>query len=95
MEKFISEVRSRFDYVVFDSPPIIPLTDAEILAKKVDGTILVVSANNTETAMFDRAVKLLKHDDSVLIGAVLNNFSAKAGYGSYYKYYYYSHKDKE
>ncbi len=75
MEKFISEVRSRFDYVVFDSPPIIPLTDAEILAKKVDGTILVVSADNTETAMLDRAVKLLKHDDSVLIGAVLNNFS--------------------
>jgi tyrosine-protein kinase Etk/Wzc len=89
MESFLEEVRSRYDYVILDSPPIVAVTDAEILAKKVDGSILVVSADVTEESMLERAVQLLKHDNSILIGTVLNNFSTKPGYGSYYKYYYY------
>jgi tyrosine-protein kinase Etk/Wzc len=89
MEEFISKVRSEFDYVIIDSPPIIAVTDAEILARKVDGNILVVSADYTEKDMLERALQLLKNDQSVLIGTVLNNFNAKPGYGSYHKYYYY------
>ncbi len=89
MEDFLSEVRSKYDYIILDSPPIVAVTDAEILAKKVDGSILVISADVTETAMLDRALQLLKHDNSNVIGAVLNNFSTKPGYKSYYKYYYY------
>lgn len=89
MEKFLTDVRNRFDYIVLDSPPIVAVTDAEILARKVDGSIIVVSADVTEKAMMDRAIQLLKHDNSVLIGAVLNNFKNKPGYGSYYKYHYY------
>ncbi len=96
MEDFLTEVRGKYDYVVLDSPPIVAVTDAEILAKKVDGSILVVSADVTELSMMDRAVQLLKHDNSQLIGTVLNNFSTKPGYGSYYKYYYYyASKSKE
>lgn len=96
MEDFLTEVRGKYDYVVLDSPPIVAVTDAEILAKKVDGSILVVSADVTELSMMDRAVQLLKHDNSQLIGTVLNNFSTKPGYGSYYKYYYYyASKNKE
>lgn len=96
MEEFLTEVRSKYDYIVLDSPPIVAVTDAEILAKKVDGSILVVSANVTELSMMDRAVQLIKHDNSQFIGTVLNNFSIKPGYGSYYKYYYYyAAKSKE
>ncbi|MEJ5262047.1 MAG: polysaccharide biosynthesis tyrosine autokinase [Ignavibacterium sp.] len=89
MINFISNVRGKFDYVIIDSPPIVAVTDAEILARKVDGTILVCSAQITEIEMLTRAAELLKNDNSNLIGAVLNNFNFKAGYGSYYKYYYY------
>lgn len=89
MEKFLAEVRNRFDYIILDSPPIVAVTDAEILAKKVDGSIIVASADITETDIFDRAIELLKHDNSVLIGSVLNNFNNKPGYGSFYKYHYY------
>jgi tyrosine-protein kinase Etk/Wzc len=89
MEEFIAKVRSEFDFVIIDSPPIIAVTDAEILARKVDGNILVVSAEYTERDMLDRALQLLKNDQSVLIGTVLNNFNTKPGYGSYHKYYYY------
>lgn len=89
MEKLLKELRDKFDYIVIDSPPIVAVTDAEILARKVDGTILVCSSDLTEINMFERAVDLLRNDNSTLIGTVLNNFSTKAGYGSYYKYYYY------
>lgn len=93
MEDFLTEMRSKFDYVILDSPPIVAVTDAEILAKKVDGSILIISADVTELSLLDRAVQLLKHDNSIIIGAVLNNFSTKPGYKSYYKYYsYYASK---
>lgn len=89
MVDFLSTVRERFDYVIIDSSPIVAVTDAEILARKVDGTILVCSAQITEIEMLTRAAELLRNDSSNLIGTVLNNFNVKAGYGSYYKYYYY------
>lgn len=89
MVNFLSTVRERFDYVIIDSPPIVAVTDAEILARKVDGTILVCSAEITEIEMLTRAAELLRNDSSNLIGTVLNKFNVKAGYSTYYKYYYY------
>ena len=59
MDDFLSTVRNMYDYVIIDSPPIIAVTDAEILAKKVDGAILVVSSEITEYQMMERAVQLI------------------------------------
>lgn len=89
LEKLLAELRTKYDYIIIDSPPIVAVTDAEILARKVDGTILVCSSELTEINMLERAIDLLRNDNSTLIGTVLNNFSTKAGYSSYYKYYYY------
>ena len=89
MDDLLKRVREEFDYVIIDSPPIVAVTDAEILARKVDGSILVVSADKTEKNLLQLGIKLIKNEESFLIGTVLNNFSAKTGYGSYYKYYYY------
>jgi len=89
METFNEKLRGLYDYIVIDSPPIIAVTDAEILSSVVDGTILVVSANNTEMELMEKAVQLLNHERSSFIGVVLNNFTYRSGYGSYYKYYYY------
>jgi tyrosine-protein kinase Etk/Wzc len=89
MGQFINEMRERYDIVILDSPPIIAVTDSEILARKVDGTILVVSAEVTEIEMMEKSISLLKNANAPFIGTVLNNFSYKSGYGSYYKYYYY------
>ena len=89
MKKFLAEMREQYDIVILDSPPIIAVTDSEILATMVDGTILVVSADTTEFDLMERSVELIKKDKSSFIGTVLNNFSYKSGYGSYYKYYYY------
>lgn len=89
MDDFLTLVREKYDYVIIDSPPIIAVTDAEILAKKVDGAILVVSSEITEYQMMDRAIQLIEHDNTTLIGSVLNNFDTRSAYGTYYKYKYY------
>lgn len=89
LEDFLQEMKKVYDIIIIDSPPIVAVTDSEILSRKVDGTILVVSSETTEADMLKRALELLRHDNATVIGTVLNNFSYKAGYASYYKYYYY------
>ena len=78
-----------YDLIIVDSPPIIAVADSEILTSMVDGTILIVSAETTEIEMMERSVELIKRENTQFLGTVLNNFSYKSGYGSYYKYYYY------
>lgn len=95
IDEFIAKVRSVYDIIIFDTPPIISVADAEILAKKVDGTILVGSANKTLKDMLSRSIQFIKNDYSVLLGVVLNNFDTKSAYGSYYKYYYSYHTHKK
>ena len=89
MRTLLAKFRNEYDLVVIDSPPIIAVTDSEILSNMVDGTIIVVSADTTEIELMERAVELIKAENTHFLGTVLNNFSFKSGYGSYYKYYYY------
>lgn len=89
MKEFIEKLKEIYDVIIVDSPPIIAVTDSEIISRLVDASILVVSANNTEIDLMTKAVELLKHEKKSFIGVLLNNFSYKSGYGSYYKYYYY------
>ncbi len=95
MLNFLDDMRSRFDLVILDSPPIISVTDSEILSRVVDGALLVVKAESTEVELMKHAVDLMRNERSPFLGAVLNNFVYKSGYGAYYKYYYYySHTSK-
>jgi tyrosine-protein kinase Etk/Wzc len=89
MRNFLKKLRDEYDLIILDSPPIIAVTDSEILTSMVDGTLLVVSSENTEIDMMERSVELIRRENTQFLGTVLNNFSYKSGYGSYYKYYYY------
>jgi len=89
MRSFLKQMRNNYDLIILDSPPVIAVTDSEILTSMVDGTLLVVSAENTEIEMMERSVELIRRENTQFLGTVLNNFSYKSGYGSYYKYYYY------
>ena len=95
MKDFLDEMRKRFDIIILDSAPVIAVIDSEILAKLVDGTVLVVSANKTDTRLMVDAVDLLKKDGVPFLGAVLNNFKYKNGYGYYYKYFYNYESDRK
>ncbi len=89
MINFLSEIRDRYDFIILDTPPVIAVTDSEILARYVDGSVLVVSADTTEMELLKRAGEIMRQGTHHFIGAVLNNFVYKSSYGSYYKYYYY------
>jgi len=73
MESLISSLKSRADIVLFDAPPIVAVTDAALLASKLDGVLLVVSAGQTKREHAQRAKELLERINVRLVGAVLTN----------------------
>lgn len=94
MRDFLKLLREKFDMVILDSPPVIAVTDSEILARLADATMLVVSANTTEMELIRKAVEIINQKGVTFIGTVLNNFVYRSSYGSYYKYYYYYTRPK-
>lgn len=87
--RLTEELKSRYDRVIFDSPPIAPVTDAAVLSATVDGVVLVVRSNVTRTEVLGRSVEMLTAVNANIIGAVFNDVdlnSRRAG-NSYYYYY--------
>lgn len=86
----LARLSERFETVVIDSPPVVPVTDAAVLSTKVDGTVIVVRASKTSRDVARRAVRALRDVGGQLIGNVLNAVDlSRRGYG-YQNYYYYS-----
>ncbi|MBK6506691.1 MAG: CpsD/CapB family tyrosine-protein kinase [Ignavibacteria bacterium] len=96
MMDFLNLMKSKYDFVIIDSPPFISVTDAEILFRITDGTILVLKAGKTPSEAFYRTCeKLSSMNPHNFLGVVFNNFSFKSSYGYYYNYYYYYTKPDE
>src|SRR5690606_15921517 len=68
----VNEARSRFDFVIFDSPPLGAVTDAVILAHHVDGTVLIARAGRTPTAALRASIRRIEDVEAKVIGSVLN-----------------------
>jgi len=94
MEELLKKLRSDFDFVIFDTPPVIAVTDAAILATRVDGAIIVVKSAQTNHDALVRAKSLLDAVDSHILGALLNGVEAGGMYGTYYYYYYHHYYSK-
>lgn len=87
MKEFLEKLKEEFDLVVVDSPPVMTITDAEILSHVVDISILVVFANKTEVDWMTESANLLNSgEQSSFVGVILNNFDYNTGYRSYHKY---------
>lgn len=86
MGMLIAELKKMFDVVIFDAPPVLSVTDGQVLANKCDGVILVVNSGSTEKDMAVKAKEAIEASNSKLIGAVLNNFEL-AKDSNYYQYY--------
>ncbi|MGG3640554.1 CpsD/CapB family tyrosine-protein kinase [Bacillus gobiensis] len=85
MEETLTETYKAYDYVIFDTPPILAVADAQILGNQVDGSVLVISSGKTDKDMALKAKEALASTKSKLIGAVLNG--KKMEQNSYYYYY--------
>ncbi|MBI5349887.1 MAG: CpsD/CapB family tyrosine-protein kinase [Chloroflexi bacterium] len=83
MEKAIAILKSKADIVLFDAPPVIAVTDAALLASKLDGVLLVVSAGHTKRDHAAQAKELLEKIKVRIVGTVLTNAPMDASVKSY------------
>jgi tyrosine-protein kinase Etk/Wzc len=92
MDKLLAALKEKYDYIVFDTPPVVAVTDAMILAKKVDMKIIVIRIGKTEKQVFLRTKELFKNVDEAIDGVVVNGIYTQKYYSKYkhnYYYYYY------
>ena len=84
MRGLLNNLASRFDYVVMDSPPILPVTDAVVLSSLVDGVIVVVGSGVVQRNQLTHALESLESVAARVLGLVLNRVSQNStGYGGY------------
>ena len=100
MRNFIGSLRSSLDFIIIDTPPLLMVTDAQLLASYIDGYILTVASGEADRDAAAKAKELLNNVNGKVLGVVLNkiNLNEKGYYGYYGKYYYgvdgEKHKDR-
>ena len=90
MRKLIDEFKGIFDIVLIDAPPILAVTDAQLLSVNVEGTLLVASYGKTEKKAVAKSKEMIEVVGGKLLGVVLNMVPAKGNeyyYSKYYGYY--------
>jgi len=83
MEAVIARLRAEADIVLFDTPPVVAVTDAAVLATRMDGVLLVFQAGKTSRERGRQARQILEKVKANIIGVVLNNAPVEQGYGYY------------
>jgi capsular exopolysaccharide synthesis family protein len=95
MREFVRQARERYDFVFFDSPPIMGVSDASILASVVDMALLVIQYRKYPQVMTIRAKQMVEKVGGNLMGVVLNNINiSQDSYYYYYSGYYYDYYSK-
>ncbi|MGO4694193.1 CpsD/CapB family tyrosine-protein kinase [Paenibacillus sp. FSL K6-3182] len=87
MTATIEQLRQMYDIVLIDTPPLLAVTDAQIVSTKSDGVILVVDQGKVKRDIASKAVKNLESVNARILGVVLNNVKRKANEEAYYYYY--------
>ncbi|MBU4304572.1 MAG: AAA family ATPase [Candidatus Omnitrophica bacterium] len=97
LTNLIEEMKERFDIIIFDSPPILPVTDASILATQVDAVIMIYEIGRTSRDALLRAKNQLDAVGAKVEGIVLNQTRSETDvdviFPYYYKYRYYREED--
>ena len=94
MRDLVRNLKARYDVVFFDSPPIVGVSDASILASEVDGVLLVVQYRKYPRDISARARRMLDNVGATVMGVVLNNINILRDDNYYYYHSYYSHYDQ-
>ena len=89
--RLLQELQEPYDFVLIDSPPVIAVADASILAPQTDGVVLVLDAGSVPRQAAQQAKDQLDKVNTRFLGAVLNNVRVEGDYQYYY--YYYTSKD--
>lgn len=87
MTAIIEHLKSQYDIILIDTPPLLAVTDAQIVASKCDGAILVVDQGRVKRDIAKKAIQNLQAVNARILGVVLNNVKRKANEEAYYYYY--------
>ena len=93
MNQFVNKIKNEFDVVLFDTPPLIAVTDAFVITKHVDKFLLVVRASVTQKGALERSLVNMNNMDQKIDGVIFNGVDESSTYGggyyyNYYQYYY-------
>ena len=93
MKQLLEELKKHYDYIILDAPPLLPVTDAAVLASRVDAVSLAIRLGKTPRATVKTAIERLKKIDANIMGTVLTSVEHIAP--GYKKYYYYTYGQKK
>ena len=92
MKNTLEELKAAYDIIIFDTPPVLAVTDSLIISSLCQGVLLVVQAGKVKSDMVRKAKANLEHVHARILGVVLNNMKSKKG--DKYTYYYYGAQAK-
>lgn len=95
MRELIVQLEAAFDAVIIDAPPLLPVTDAAVLAQQVGGVVLVVGSQKVRTTDLEKSLAALDMVDADLLGVVLNRLPARGPDAYAYSYYSYDSQGKQ
>lgn len=88
MRDLLRSLRELYDYIVIDSPPVLPVADSVVLSTMVDGVLMVIKGQSTSVPIVKQALAKLERVGARMIGSVLNDVDVTSGDYYYYKGYY-------
>jgi tyrosine-protein kinase Etk/Wzc len=88
MQRFLDDIRRRFDLIIFDTPPLNAATDAVVIGTQVDGSVIVVRAGKTHRDVARQKMELYQHVPAKVIGVILNGTQVDLAHEGYSYYHY-------
>jgi polysaccharide biosynthesis transport protein len=91
--RLMDEWRTAYDYILFDTPPIVGVSDTRLLSSLVDGLVYIVSLNVAQKQIVDRGIDIISSLKTTVLGLAINRVeNHHSGYNKYYQYYQASHE---
>jgi polysaccharide biosynthesis transport protein len=86
--RLMEEWRKEYDYIIFDTPPIVGVSDTRLLSTLVDGIVYIVSLNVAQKQIIDRGIDIISSIRTPVLGLAINRVeNHHSGYNKYYQYY--------
>jgi capsular exopolysaccharide synthesis family protein len=95
VDALIRELKFYYDYLIIDSPPVIPVSDPMLLSQSTDGVLMAIKAGSTAREVVRRAVEIMQGNHANLLGVVLNNASNSLPYYYDYSHYHYDYSQAD
>jgi Mrp family chromosome partitioning ATPase len=87
LQMLLAELRERYDFVFIDTPPVGPVSDCALLARWMDGLVMIVTAHKTPRKLLENALNML--EGTTVLGIIFNrDDKARAGYRRDYRGYF-------